>query len=152
MRGDALGRDEALVAIPRRGAAAFLRDPTSCLELIQSYKDLLAKKQKEVKEVQQRYTVGLEKLVATEQSVAEMKEELIALQPKLVEAGEKTAAAMVVIAAETEEADKVKELVAKDEATASRRRRGSRRSRMTARRTSLRRCPCSTRPSPRSTR
>ena len=66
--------------------------PTSYLELIQSYKDLLAGKQKEVKEVQERYTVGLEKLVATEQSVAEMKEELIALQPKLVEAGEKTAA------------------------------------------------------------
>ena len=97
----------------------FYVTPTSYLELIQSYKDLLAGKQKEVKEVQERYTVGLEKLVATEQSVAEMKEELIALQPKLVEAGEKTAAAMVVIAAETEEADKVKELVAKDEATAS---------------------------------
>ena len=92
--------------------------PTSYLELIQSYKDLL-EKQKAVQDLRNRYDVGLEKLVATEQSVAEMKEELIALQPKLVEAGEKTAAAMVVIAAETEEADKVKELVAKDEATAS---------------------------------
>ena len=48
-----------------------------------------------------------------------MQDELTALQPELVKAGKETDAAMVVIAAETVEADKVKVLVAKDEASAS---------------------------------
>ena len=97
----------------------FYVTPTSYLELIQSYKDLLAKKQKEVSDVRSRYDVGLEKLVATEKSVAVMQEEIVAKQPKLIKAGEETAAAMVVINAETVEADKIKEVVAKDEAAAT---------------------------------
>ena len=97
----------------------FYVTPTSYLELISSYKDLLEKKQRAVQDLRNRYDVGLEKLVATEKSVAVMQDELTALQPELVKAGEETAAAMVVIAAETVEADKVKVLVAKDEATAS---------------------------------
>ena len=97
----------------------FYVTPTSYLELISSYKDLLEKRQRAVQDLRNRYDVGLEKLVATEKSVAVMQDELTALQPELVKAGEETAAAMVVIAAETVEADKVKVLVAKDEATAS---------------------------------
>jgi dynein heavy chain len=97
----------------------FYVTPTSYLELISSYKDLLSKKQKEVATVRKRYEIGLEKLIATEESVAGMQEELIALQPQLIKAGEETEAAMIVIAAETVEADKVKEVVAKEEAIAS---------------------------------
>ena len=97
----------------------FYVTPTSYLELISSYKDLLSKKQKEVATVRKRYEIGLEKLIATEESVAGMQEELVALQPELIKAGEETEAAMVVIAAETVEADKVKEVVAKEEAIAS---------------------------------
>jgi dynein heavy chain len=97
----------------------FYVTPTSYLELISSYKDLLKKKQNEVMTVRKRYEVGLEKLVVTEQSVATMQEELTALQPELEKATVETEAAMVTIAAETVEADKIKEVVAKDEATAS---------------------------------
>ena len=56
--------------------------------------------------VRKRYEVGLEKLVATEESVEGMQTELIALQPQLVQSGIETEEAMVVIAAETVEADK----------------------------------------------
>lgn len=37
--------------------------------------------------LKRRYEVGLEKLLAAEQDVGAMKEELIALQPKLIETG-----------------------------------------------------------------
>jgi len=97
----------------------FYVTPTSYLELISSYKDLLSRKQKEVAMVRKRYEVGLEKLIATEESVAGMQEELVLLQPQLIKAGLETEAAMVVIAAETVEADKVKEVVAREEAIAS---------------------------------
>lgn len=63
--------------------------------------------------------VGLEKLLTTEESVSKMQEELIALQPQLVQSGIETEEAMVVIARETVEADEVKAVVAKEEAAAS---------------------------------
>ncbi|GMH33280.1 hypothetical protein BSKO_01114 [Bryopsis sp. KO-2023] len=93
--------------------------PTSYLELLLSYKTLLDSKQEEVMTVKKRYEIGLEKLANTEQSVEKMQEELIALQPQLVESTKETEAAMEVIAKETEEADKVKEVVSKEEAVAS---------------------------------
>ncbi|DBB17907.1 TPA: hypothetical protein ACH3X3_002922 [Trebouxia sp. C0006] len=93
--------------------------PTSYLELIHSYKTLLNKKQNEVVTVKKRYEVGLEKLATTESSVADMQQELIALQPQLEVSTKETEAAMVVIACETEEADKVKSVVSQEEAMAS---------------------------------
>ena len=65
--------------------------------MISSYKDLLKKKQKEIDTKKKRYINGLEKLAATEQSVEAMKEELIALQPQLVQAQKDTQAAMEVM-------------------------------------------------------
>ncbi|GLI65190.1 hypothetical protein VaNZ11_008652 [Volvox africanus] len=93
--------------------------PTSYLELLLSYKSLLAKRQSEVMTVKRRYEIGLEKLQLTEESVTGMKEELIALQPQLEESTRQTAAAMEVISKESVEADKVKQVVSKEEATAS---------------------------------
>jgi dynein heavy chain len=84
-----------------------------------SYLRLLGERQKEVSSVKKRYEVGLEKLATTEESVSGMQEELIALQPQLEVATKETEAAMEVIAAETIEADKVKEVVSKEEAIAS---------------------------------
>lgn len=46
--------------------------------------------------MKKRYEIGLEKLQTTEESVAGMKEELIALQPKLEVAAKETEAAMEV--------------------------------------------------------
>lgn len=93
--------------------------PTSYLELLNSYKALLAERQHDVMTVKKRYEVGLEKLAVTEESVSGMQEELIALQPELEKATAETEAAMKVIASETVEADKVKEVVSKEEAIAS---------------------------------
>ena len=93
--------------------------PTSYLELLQSYKTMLGQQQSQVSALRSRYLVGLEKLAATEESVGKMQEDLIALQPQLEDAKVETDAAMEVIARETEEADKVKEVVSVEEATAS---------------------------------
>jgi dynein heavy chain len=57
--------------------------PTSYLELLLSYKDLLGRRQQQVQLAKQRYETGLEKLQTTEESVSGMKEELIMLQPQL---------------------------------------------------------------------
>jgi len=93
--------------------------PTSYLELLMSYKTLLAKRQDVVMTAKKRYEVGLEKLQTTEESVGKMQEDLIALQPQLVQSSKETDEAMVVIAHETAEADKVKIVVSADEAKAS---------------------------------
>eukprot|EP01047_Picozoa_sp_COSAG01_P001177 COSAG01_NODE_25_length_37050_cov_211.559119_13_plen_3716_part_00 len=93
--------------------------PTSYLELINAFKSLLNKKSGEVALVKKRYENGLVKLAETENSVEGMKEELIALQPKLVEAQKETADMMVIIEKETEEANKVKVVVEADEAKAN---------------------------------
>ncbi|KAF6266164.1 dynein heavy chain 9 [Scenedesmus sp. NREL 46B-D3] len=93
--------------------------PTSYLELLGSYKKLLAKRQDEVMTAKKRYEVGLSKLATTESSVTGMQEELIALQPQLEDSTRQTEAAMEVIARETVEADKVKTVVSQEEASAS---------------------------------
>lgn len=46
--------------------------------------------------MKKRYEVGLEKLATTESSVADMQQELIALQPQLEVSTKETEAAMVV--------------------------------------------------------
>ena len=84
--------------------------PTSYLELLLSYKTLLTSRQNEVMTMKRRYEVGLEKLETTESSVGRMQEELIALQPQLVQSTLDTEAAMVVIEKESKEADVVKEV------------------------------------------
>jgi dynein heavy chain len=65
----------------------YYTTPTSYLELIGTYKELLASKRKQVHGLKRRYEVGLDKLLAAEADVGAMKEELIALQPKLIETG-----------------------------------------------------------------
>jgi len=93
--------------------------PTSYLELLNTYKTLLGRRQDEVLLAKQRYEIGLDKLQTTEESVSGMKEELIALQPQLEVASVETSAAMEVITHESAEADKVKQVVSKEEAAAS---------------------------------
>ena len=93
--------------------------PTSYLELLAFYKEVLDRRQGEVMTVKKRYEVGLEKLEFTESSVQAMQEELVALQPQLVQSTKETEEAMEVIARETVEADKVKSVVEKEESAAS---------------------------------
>lgn len=57
---------------------------------------VLSVPQLQVVTVRKRYEVGLEKLATTESSVADMQQELIALQPQLEVSTKETEAAMVV--------------------------------------------------------
>lgn len=61
--------------------------PTSYLELIYTYNELLGAQRLAVEQLKRRYEVGLEKLLAAEGEVNVMKQELIELQPKLIETG-----------------------------------------------------------------
>nr|XP_015823588.2 dynein axonemal heavy chain 12 [Nothobranchius furzeri] len=60
--------------------------PTSYLELIATFRQLLTQKRDSVMRAKHRYSNGLDKLAFAELQVAEMKKELIDLQPKLEQA------------------------------------------------------------------
>jgi dynein heavy chain len=66
--------------------------PTSYLELINTYKTLLDIRRSQVNLMQRRYTGGLDALAMAEESVNTMKQELIDLQPGLVQAQKDTEA------------------------------------------------------------
>jgi dynein heavy chain len=90
--------------------------PTSYLELISTFKDLIGRKAEEVKTMKSRYDNGLTKIADTAAQVGGMKEELIALQPKLEEATIETDAMIVKITKMAADAAVVAEKVAKDKA------------------------------------
>lgn len=90
--------------------------PTSYLQLISTYKDLLGKRRKIIMTAKTRYENGLEKLMSAESQVDTMKEELIALAPKLVVAQKETAEAKVVIEKNSKETAAKELVVAADEA------------------------------------
>ncbi|XP_057310450.1 dynein axonemal heavy chain 3-like isoform X2 [Hydractinia symbiolongicarpus] len=93
--------------------------PTSYLELIQTFKSLLRTKREETMSLKNRYIIGLEKLEFAASQVSVMKDELIALQPKLVETSAETEKLMVKIAQDTVEVEAKKEVVSADEAVAN---------------------------------
>eukprot|EP00930_Biecheleria_cincta_P034372 TRINITY_DN23765_c0_g1_i1.p1 TRINITY_DN23765_c0_g1~~TRINITY_DN23765_c0_g1_i1.p1 ORF type:complete len:4302 (-),score=866.21 TRINITY_DN23765_c0_g1_i1:110-13015(-) len=97
----------------------YYSTPTSFLELIQTFKDLLAQKRASISSLKSKYEVGLDKLTTTELSVESMKQDLIALQPQLVEKNKEVGEMMVVVNEESAKTEKVKEVVAADEAVAS---------------------------------
>lgn len=89
----------------------FYVTPTSYLQLLESFKQLLTRKQSEVTTAQSRYEIGLSKLASTEQQVSGMQEELEALKPRLIVSSQETEKLLLVIQSETAEADKVKKVV-----------------------------------------
>lgn len=94
--------------------------PTSYLQLINSFKQLLGKVRNDLKTKKNRYVNGLEKLADAASQVDVMKEELIALQPKLVIAQEETATMMTQVEKEkVEVVEPKKAIVQADEAAAS---------------------------------
>nr|XP_032821318.1 dynein heavy chain 7, axonemal isoform X2 [Petromyzon marinus] len=93
--------------------------PTSYLELISTFKDLLEKKRLEVMRMKRRYEVGLEKLESATSQVAGMQAELAALQPQLLEAGIQVVNTMAVIERESEEVSRTERVVKADEAVAN---------------------------------
>ncbi|XP_013383060.1 dynein heavy chain 7, axonemal-like [Lingula anatina] len=93
--------------------------PTSYLELINTFKELLNKKRDEVMKAKRRYEVGLEKLQSAASQVAVMQQELTDLQPQLVVASKEVEQIMIKVESESVEVAKVEKVVKADEAVAN---------------------------------
>ena len=92
--------------------------PTSFLELLETFKALLAARREDVSRVRDRYLGGLGKLESTQARVEEMQEELGQLQPVLVQTSAETQAMLLTVQQETDAAMVIREAVAKEEAVA----------------------------------
>lgn len=93
--------------------------PTSYLELLLSYKSLLATKRNQVMTLKNRYSAGLEKIAFASEQVAKMQKELSDLQPQLVKTSKETEEMLVRIAKESVEVEATRKIVSADEAIAS---------------------------------
>ncbi|XP_055503511.1 dynein axonemal heavy chain 12 [Leucoraja erinacea] len=93
--------------------------PTSYLELIAAFRQLLTKQRDTVKKAKKRYTNGLDKLAFAESQVGEMKKELVELQPKLETAKVENANMMKVIEVESAEVEAKSKVVKVDEEAAT---------------------------------
>ncbi|KAG8523853.1 Dynein heavy chain 7, axonemal [Galemys pyrenaicus] len=93
--------------------------PTSYLELIASFRQLLTKRRQAVMKAKQRYVNGLDKLAFAESQVGEMKIELVQLQPKLEEAKVENARMMQIIEIESAQVEAKRKFVKLDEEIAS---------------------------------
>ncbi|KAJ3049383.1 Dynein heavy chain 7, axonemal [Rhizophlyctis rosea] len=93
--------------------------PTSYLELIQTYKQLLDAKRKEVSALKSRYVTGLDQLASASSQVGTMQAELTALQPQLVKTQAETDQIMIVIQRESVEVEKKRAVVKVDEEVAN---------------------------------
>ncbi|XP_022099330.1 dynein heavy chain 3, axonemal-like isoform X3 [Acanthaster planci] len=93
--------------------------PTSYLELIKTFKNLLNRKRMEIMTLRNRYMVGLEKLDFASSQISVMQEELTALQPQLIQNRKETQELIEIIKKETEEVDEKRKVVAADEAIAN---------------------------------
>nr|XP_020824639.1 dynein heavy chain 12, axonemal isoform X5 [Phascolarctos cinereus] len=108
-------------------SARFLQDlgrhnyvtPTSYLELIAAFRQLLTQKRQAVMKSKFRYTNGLDKLDFAESQVGEMKLELVQLQPRLEEAKVENANMMKVIEAESAQVEAKSRFVKIDEELAT---------------------------------
>ena len=92
--------------------------PTSYLELISTFKNLLNVKKDEVGQQKGRYEVGLGKLLSCAENVAKMEEELTELQPVLVVKTKEVEELIVELDRESADAAVTKEKCAADEAVA----------------------------------
>ncbi|KEG09899.1 dynein heavy chain [Trypanosoma grayi] len=92
--------------------------PSSYLELLTSYRRLLAEQSEQIKEQVQRYQGGLDKLQSTQVLVDEMKEQLVQMQPKLLQAARDTEEIMEKVKHEQESAQVVRVQCAKEEGIA----------------------------------
>lgn len=84
--------------------------PTSYLELILTFKNLLASKRTEVLTMKNRYLTGLDKLDFAASQVSIMQQELTEMQPELIKTSEDTEKLMVKIEQDTVEVEAKKEV------------------------------------------
>ncbi|KAJ8668953.1 hypothetical protein QAD02_000212 [Eretmocerus hayati] len=92
--------------------------PTSYLELISTFKDLLDKKRREILLSKQRYEGGLGKLDSTQRDVEVMQETLKNLQPMLVIATQDVQKILERVEKESEDVAEVEKIVKSDEEAA----------------------------------
>ncbi|XP_048874195.1 dynein axonemal heavy chain 12 isoform X2 [Brienomyrus brachyistius] len=93
--------------------------PTSYLELIVAFRQLLTQKRDTVLKAKQRYTNGLDQLAFAETQVGEMKKELVDLQPKLETAKVENTHMMEVIKVESVQVEAKSKVVRVDEEAAT---------------------------------
>ena len=84
-----------------------------------TFKGLLGRKRIETEEQRRRYLTGLDKLGFAASQVSVMQDELMALQPKLIETSAATEKLMIKIERDTVDVEATKEVVAADEALAN---------------------------------
>nr|XP_034195945.1 dynein heavy chain 1, axonemal-like [Osmia lignaria] len=92
--------------------------PTSYLELLSNYGNLLGKKKTELKSAEHRLSAGLDKLASAEVEVKKMQELLASMKPKLERAAEATAKMIERITHDTIEAEKTRAGAKEQEAIA----------------------------------
>ncbi|XP_069499778.1 dynein axonemal heavy chain 12 [Ambystoma mexicanum] len=93
--------------------------PTSYLELIAAFRQLLTNQRNTVMKAKRRYTGGLDKLAFAGSQVGEMKKELVELQPKLETAKVENANMMKIIEKESAEVEAKSKTVRSDEEVAT---------------------------------
>ncbi|XP_076227649.1 dynein axonemal heavy chain 1 [Nomia melanderi] len=93
--------------------------PTSYLELLSGYGDLLSKKKNELVAAANRLTTGLDKLASAEIEVKNMQELLAKMKPQLEKAAEATAEMIERMTVDTMEAEKTRQQAKEQEATAT---------------------------------
>ncbi|RYG69461.1 hypothetical protein EON64_02655, partial [archaeon] len=88
--------------------------PTSYLELVKLYVDVLKKQQHKISLNEKRYRVGLDKIQETEEIVAKLEGELTEMQPVLEKAAQDTAKLLTEVTADQEAADEQAKIVEVD--------------------------------------
>ncbi|KAH8612560.1 putative Dynein heavy chain N terminal region 2 domain1 [Trypanosoma vivax] len=92
--------------------------PSSYLELLTCYRKLLSEQEEQTEEQVDRYQAGIDKLQNTQSVVDEMKEQLVLMQPKLIQAAKDTEEIMEKVKSEQESAQVVRAECAKEEEAA----------------------------------
>ncbi|XP_047370603.1 dynein axonemal heavy chain 7-like isoform X1 [Vespa velutina] len=92
--------------------------PTSYLEMINTFKDLLNKKRRETLLAKARYQGGLGRLDSTQQQVADMQETLRKLQPQLITATQDVQKMLIDIEKENQDVAEFEKIVKLDEVAA----------------------------------
>jgi len=92
--------------------------PTSYLEMIYTFQELLKSKRQEILGLKERYENGFDCLIKTGGEVSEMQKYLEELKPQLIATSEETDQKMITVTKEKGEADKIAEKVGVEEAEA----------------------------------
>eukprot|EP00966_Prymnesium_polylepis_P021841 501924-Prymnesium_polylepis.1 len=93
--------------------------PTSYLEVLSTFKALLALKRDEVGTARKRLVIGLDKLASTEVDVGILRKKIEEMQPVLIKTSKEVEEMMVQIAKDKEEASGTQEVVEKEEGIAT---------------------------------